>query len=212
MSGTKRIKPRNASNPKAFLSIKIGNNNGECTCVLYSLLDAVYQWCMCVCLCCVYCVPSVGRMVFELFADSCPITAENFRALCTGKWTICCTSCFEAVVPDAVHMLYVGERGVSRLTRQTLAFKGSFFHRVIKGFMAQGGDFTRGDGTGGESIYGHKFRDENFSHTHNTRGLLSMANAGPHTYVPDNRILPGVCMEISCVICVSVTETAPSFS
>eukprot|EP00904_Undaria_pinnatifida_P005712 jgi/Undpi1/2270/HiC_scaffold_13.g05656.m1 len=99
----------------------------------------------------------VGRMVFELFASVAPRTAENFRALCTG------------------------ERGLSKKTNLRLHFKDSVFHRVIPGFMAQGGDFTRGDGTGGESIYGDKFADENFVCPHEGRGLLSMANAGPDT-------------------------------
>ena len=65
--------------------------------------------------------------------------------------------------------------------KKNLHFKGSCFHRVIKGFMAQGGDITRGNGTGGESIYGEKFADENFKIRHSEKYLLSMANSGPNT-------------------------------
>jgi cyclophilin family peptidyl-prolyl cis-trans isomerase len=115
-----------------------------------------------------------GRIEMELRADVCPRTAENFRSLCTG----------ELSTPS-----------------RNLWFKGSVFHRIIPNFMLQGGDFTRyvawilhdphhdapftlptlrGNGTGGESIYGARFSDENFTLRHTGPGILSMANSGKY--------------------------------
>ena len=74
-----------------------------------------------------------------------------------------------------------GERGLGLKTSKALSFKNTIFHRVIKGFMMQGGDFQNMNGTGGESIYGGKFEDENFIMMHNSGGILSMANAGKNT-------------------------------
>ncbi|KAF7761026.1 hypothetical protein Agabi119p4_10435 [Agaricus bisporus var. burnettii] len=95
-----------------------------------------------------------GRMKFELFSDVVPKTAENFRQLCTGEY---------------------------RVNSRPQGYKNATFHRVVQGFMCQGGDFLKGDGTGSFSIYGEKFPDENFTDKHVGPGLLSMANSGPDT-------------------------------
>jgi peptidyl-prolyl isomerase H (cyclophilin H) len=98
-------------------------------------------------------VPS-GRIKMELFKDVVPKTAENFRQLCTGEYR---------------------PRGLP------VGYKNCPFHRVIREFMIQGGDFINEDGTGSICIYGDQFEDENFSLRHDQPGLLSMANSGPGT-------------------------------
>ncbi|KAE8916105.1 hypothetical protein PF003_g1005 [Phytophthora fragariae] len=97
-----------------------------------------------------------GRITFRLYPGL-PKTTENFRSLCTG------------------------ERGLGRTTGQPLHYKKTPFHRIIKGFMLQSGDFSKRNGTGGECIYGGKFADESFRYRHSKAGLLSMANAGKDT-------------------------------
>ncbi|CAE6446561.1 hypothetical protein ACGC1H_002898 [Rhizoctonia solani] len=99
----------------------------------------------------------LGRVVFELFRDEVPKTVENFRALATG------------------------EKGLSQVSQTPLYYKGCIIHRSIESFMIQGGDFTKRNGTGGESIYGHPFEDENFNRDVDAEGLLVMANRGPNT-------------------------------
>ncbi|MBN3311107.1 PPIL6 protein, partial [Amia calva] len=100
---------------------------------------------------------TAGRLLFELFTDLCPKTSTNFQTLCTG------------------------EAGES-LGNLHLSYKGSIFHRIVSNGWIQGGDISPGGkGNGGESIYGPTFEDESFAVSHNNRGILGMANKGPHT-------------------------------
>jgi peptidyl-prolyl isomerase H (cyclophilin H) len=97
----------------------------------------------------------LGRVRFELFTTICPKTCENFRQFCTGEFT---------------------------KNQQPVGYKGCGFHRIIKGFMIQGGDIVKGDGTGKTSIYNEiAFDDENFDVKHTGPGCLAMANSGPNT-------------------------------
>ncbi|KAE9403659.1 hypothetical protein BT96DRAFT_936286 [Gymnopus androsaceus JB14] len=99
---------------------------------------------------------AIGRIIFELYNDTAPKTSENFRALCTGE----------------------KGNGASDIP---LYYKNSIFHRVIQSFMLQGGDITKKNGSGGESIYGRLFPDEDLTRPLDSEGLLCMANRGPDT-------------------------------
>ncbi|CDW79830.1 peptidyl-prolyl cis-trans isomerase [Stylonychia lemnae] len=98
-----------------------------------------------------------GRIEFELSSET-PLTSENFRALCTGEKGPCVTT-----------------------PLKQLWYKNTIIHSVIPGFIIHGGDIIKANGSGGESIYGAKFNDENFSHSHSQAGVLSMSNIGPNT-------------------------------
>ena len=97
---------------------------------------------------------ALGRIKIELFAHLVPKTCENFRQFCTGEFK---------------------RNGIPQ------GYKNATFHRIIKDFMIQGGDFMRGDGTGSISIYGDRFADEGFLVKHSGPGFVSMANSGPNS-------------------------------
>jgi len=111
-------------------------------------------------------LPSGGRVEVELRADVAPKTAENFRALCTGERPA----------------VLLGPKASGKARRRVaLTYAGAPVHRVIPGFMVQGGDIEFGTGVGGRSIYGHRFDDETFALRHGAAGAVAMANSGPGT-------------------------------
>ncbi|KAG2493782.1 hypothetical protein HYH03_008002 [Edaphochlamys debaryana] len=100
-----------------------------------------------------------GRIIVELYDKEVPKTVENFKCLLTG------------------------EKGLGKASKKPLHYQGNKFHRIVKGFCCQGGDIVRGDGSGGDSIYGGAFNDEKpgLKYKHDGPGLLSMANSGKNT-------------------------------
>ncbi|CAK0784765.1 hypothetical protein CVIRNUC_007969 [Coccomyxa viridis] len=100
-----------------------------------------------------------GRLVIKLLTDEAPKASENFRCLCTG------------------------EKGVGKASKKLLHYKGTRFHRIVKGFVCQGGDVVKGDGSAGDSIFGRTFNDEKpaLKLKHDAAGVLSMANSGKNT-------------------------------
>ena len=132
----------------------------------------------------------------ELFKDVCPRTAENFRQFCTGE---------------------------HRSNGVPIGYKHCSFHRIIKDFMIQSGDFVKGDGTGCLSIFGEKFADENFTLKHDTPGLLSMANSGPNSngcqffitcakcdWLDDKHVVFGTVLDQASMLVVRKIENVPT--
>jgi len=98
-----------------------------------------------------------GKIIIGLFGKVAPITVDNFIGLCKCN------------------------KGIGKLSGKPLCYKGTKIHRIMPNFMIQSGDFTHGNGVGGESIYGGRFKDETFELKHNKRHLVSMANHGPNS-------------------------------
>ncbi|KAK9828218.1 hypothetical protein WJX74_003885 [Apatococcus lobatus] len=102
---------------------------------------------------------TAGKLIIRLLEDKAPKAAENFRCLCSG------------------------EKGIGKSSKKLLHYKGCNFHRIVKGFVCQGGDIVQGDGSGGDSIYGGKFNDDKaaLKLKHGSIGAVSMANSGKNS-------------------------------
>lgn len=152
----------NPFNSKVFFDIGIPEDNG-----IWNILASPSKK-----------YTSVGRVEIELFDDTVPITSRNFRELCRGTTSLLNKDSASSSSSEG------GGRSSSSNGEKPLHYKGSAFHRIIPRFMIQGGDFTKGNGTGGMSIYGSFFKDESFAGKagkHCGPGILSMANSGRHT-------------------------------
>ncbi|XP_032877989.1 probable inactive peptidyl-prolyl cis-trans isomerase-like 6 [Amblyraja radiata] len=114
----------------------------------------------------------VGRLLLELFTDKCPKTCKNFETLCTVE---------TAETAKTAKTAETAETAESTSTDSQLCYKGTIFHRLVKNGWIQGGDVLSSRGDSGKSIYGETFNDENFAISHCKRGVLGMANRGPHT-------------------------------
>ncbi|KEJ82447.1 Peptidyl-prolyl cis-trans isomerase [Oxytricha trifallax] len=144
-----------------------------------------------------------GRVEFELFGDT-PLTSENFRAICTGEKGFCQyyqppiqpTQITNQIASQTNQLCVVDQMSSSTINLQQqqneqpkklLCYRNTLFHKIIPGFIIQGGDIHKNNGLGGESIYGLKFPDENFIHSHAERpGILSMSNLGNGTKNTNN--------------------------
>ncbi|KAF6164007.1 hypothetical protein GIB67_028711 [Kingdonia uniflora] len=122
----------------------------------------------------------IGRIVIGLYGQVVPKTVENFRALCTGIWRrVLWISVTVSYGYEALWCWVLGWVKGKGTSGKNLYYKGTPFHRIVSGFVIQGGDTVSGDGSGSDSIYGGTFPDENFKIKHSHAGVVSMVNSGP---------------------------------